>query len=243
MTFPQWVVDIIDQTSVDVVAVSPPEVRAAAMRLVKDARMRPLWGKSFGDREFWRALNEFEAAVDRDHWSDKSQRERDAWLARFEKTVDTLLELMAEAPTTPERWGFPVRDNVLMNAAHRMGVDLPSPDDAASFFWRMQALEESVDNECWTLADSIKHYREQQRGDCKAKQQLKKPGDAKAGRASFIANMRAFSALTVPEIVTVAQVIFEDEAIDERLVRRLAAGNLAAKKRGRVIVGAPRADS
>lgn len=230
-TFPRRVADIIDHRSLAVLAVSPPEIRAAAMRLATDARMGALWGKSFGDREFWRALNEFEIAIDRDHWSDKSQRERDNWLAKFERTVDALLDLMEEAPTTPAEWGFPVRDNVLMNAAHRMGVDLPPADDVSSFFRRMQALEESVDEECWTLADSINHYREQQRADFKAKQQLKKPGDAKAGRASFIANMRAFSALTVPEIVTVAQVIFEDEAIDERLVRRLTAGSLAAKKR------------
>lgn len=224
MKFPPHIVDVIGQSSVEIVSHCPPPVREAAVRLATDERMRPVWERGFSDGEFWYAVREFEQAIQRDHWTDKTQRERDAWLLTFEKTVNSLLELMSEAPRTPEAWGFPARDNVLMNVAYRMGVPLPPADDLHEFFRKMLDLEAAADAECWTIADALKHYREQQRSDCEAKQFLPRPGDVKAGRAQFIIMMRESTSLSASELATVASVMFEDEAIDDRLVRRLTAG-------------------
>ncbi len=224
MTIPQRVAEIVGTEYIEALSQMPESVRVAAHRLANDDSTRPLWGAGLSRESFWHAVTEFEHATDRDHWTDKSQRERDAWLAKFEKTVDSLLELMQDAPHTPEAWGFPARDNVLMNVAYRMGIPLPPASDTQAFFRKMLDLETAADAECWTIADSLKHYREQQRMDCMAKQWLKKPGDAKAGRADFIISMRQSTRFSTAEIATIAQVMFDDESIDDRLVRRLTAG-------------------
>lgn len=206
----------------------PAASREVAERLLTDDRMRRLWETKFTPAQLVMTVTEFEVATDRDHWSDKTQRERDTWQAKFEKTADALLELMQEAPTPPESWGFPARDVVLMNVIHRMGFPLPE-GDSSEFFPRMLELEAAADAECWTIADALNHYREQQRADCGATQVLRKPGDAKAGRAEFIVRMRKRS-LSASEVATIAQVVFEDESIDDRVVRRLTASRTDSRE-------------
>lgn len=224
MKYPSHVVAVIGDQAPDWLDAYPDAVIEAVTRLIQDDRMKPLWGRTFTGSHLHRAAMEFDVAMARDHWTDKSQRERDLWLAKFEKTADTLLELMHEAPRTPEQWGFPARDNVLMNVAYRMGMKLPDANDAQAFFGKMLELEAAADAECWTLADALNHYREQQRTDYQAKQSLRKPGDAKAGRAQFIAMFKQATNLSSSTVATVASVMFDDETIDDRLVRRLTAG-------------------
>lgn len=196
-----------------------PPAQAAAERLLTDERMRALWTSNLSVDLFLMIVADFEVATARDAWANKTQRERDTWHAKFEKTCDALLELMAEAPIPPGQWGFPAWDTVLMNVFQRAGVPLPdssSPD----FFPRMLALKDAADAERWTIADALQHYRENQRRG--VPQRLRKPGDAKAGRAEFIICIHG-RGLTATEVATIAQVAFDDESIDDRLVRRLSA--------------------
>lgn len=160
------------------------------------------------------------SATDRDQWSAKTQAARVAWMEKFEKTTEALLALMAEAPTTPESWGFPARDNVLMNVAYRWGVELPPHSNTMAFFTKMQELEHAADAELWTLADSLKHYRQQQRAAARVPQTLKKPADAKAGRAQFIVEFHSATGLSAYKMAAVASVLF-NEPVDDRVVRRL----------------------
>ena len=206
----------------------PIASREVAERLLTDGRMRALWQTKFTASLLVTTVTEFEVATDRDHWSDKTQRERDAWQEKFEKTAAALLTLMQEAPTPPDQWGFPARDMVLMNVIHRMGFTLPN-GESPDFYPRMLELEAAADAECWTIADALNHYREQQLSDCKATQVLRKPGDAKAGRAELIIRMRNRS-LSAAEVVTITQVVFEDESIDDRVVRRLTASRTDSRK-------------
>lgn len=201
----------------------PEHVQLAIAKLRSDERMRPVWEAGFSQGDLWRAATEFEQASYRDEWASKTQAARDLWLAKFEKTAESFLELVQEAPRTPEQWGFPARDNVLMNIAYRMGVSLPPAEEQQGFFRRMLELEAAADAECWTLADALKHYREQVRIDSKPVQIVRKPGDAKAGRAEFIMRFRRSTNLSAQTVATVAGVMFDDENIDDRLVRRLTA--------------------
>lgn len=200
----------------------PDAVGIAARRLLTDTRMVDCWANGFGVADFRRAAQEFDVAIDRDKWSSKTQRERNDWARKFDKAVDQLIELMAEGPTTPEQWGFPARDNVLMNVIYRMGFPLPEAS-SPEFFPKMLELEAAADAECWTIADSLRHYQKQQVGDCTAKQILKKPGDERAGRAQFIVNFRRYSNCSAKAVADVASVMFDDKTINDRLVRRLTA--------------------
>nr|WP_019364632.1 hypothetical protein [Pseudomonas luteola] len=85
----------------------------------------------------------------------------------------------------------------------------------------MVEINNAADEENFTLCDVLEHYRKQVKFDAEAKQVLKKPRDQKSSRAKFIVLMKKYSNLSMSSIATVAAVMFEDEAIDERLVRRL----------------------
>lgn len=194
-----------------------PDITALVDKLASDDRTKDI------PRELAATAADFYlTAVERNHWTNKTQAARDAWLVKFEKTLDTLLELMADAPTTPEQWGFPARDYVLMNVAYRMGVELPHSDEQA-LFEKMLELEHAADAELWTLADSLKHYRKQIRLDCGEPQVLKKPADSKAARAQFIVTFHEVTNLPASQVANVVAVLFDDE-VDERVVRRLIAG-------------------
>ncbi len=202
----------------------PCNVVSAAQRLLNDDRALDCWQRGFGVKEFENAVHIFHLATTRDAWSGKSQRERDEWKRKFDKTVSQLVELMGEAPTTPEQWGFPARDYVLMNVFHRVGHEVPAADDVLAFFGKMRELETAADAECWTIADALLHYQRQVEIDYEIPQPLKKPRDEKAGRAEFIVSFKMHSGCSAIVVACAAIALFDDNAIDERLVRRLTSG-------------------
>ena len=170
----------------------------------------------------WReVLHALERATHRNRWDMMTNRERGSWKESFDATLTRLLQLMADAPTTPSDWGLPVRDMVLMNVLARVGVELPT-NDLGEFWPRVLELEAKADEENWTLEDSLRQYGRQIDGDIRGEaQHVKKPRDAKAERADFIIRLRRHTNLPVGAIVALAQVAFDDESIDDRLVRRL----------------------
>jgi len=223
------------------------QVQAGMMRLCMDDRMRPIWERGILS---WvhmaQAAEEFSASLDRDHWATKTQRERDLWADKFCKTVEILLELMEQGPVTPRQYGFPARDLVLANLARCLGATVPIEpsmepnkdgglDDEVLEYWsRIMELESAADAEGWTIADALISYRNRQLAAGSQEQLVRKPGDPKASRAQFITcfkdscshlhsirDGKALPPLSAQVVATIASVIFEDEAIDERLVRRL----------------------
>jgi hypothetical protein len=198
----------------------PEDVKAASKRLLTDARMKSLWQDGFSEKIFHYAVMHFDHATARDAWANLSKRARDRWLEKFEKAVDSLLDLMEKGPRTPTEWGFPVRDYALLNVAYRMGVSLPAESDTSAFFSKMLELQRCADADNWTIADALKHYRDQQRVDCQAPQVLKKPGEAMAARAEFIYWFHK-TGISAAKVATVAAVLFNDNSIDDRQVRRL----------------------
>jgi hypothetical protein len=202
------------------------ETQEAARRLWSDLRTSALWAKEAGRASFENVVHCFELATHRSEWDRKTARERAMWLADFEKTVDRLEKLISDAPATPKQWGYPVRDNVLMGFLHRFGVPLPPPE-SNEFFSMMLRAEEAADSLQWSLIDSLEHYRRQVRIDASGGPEVvSKPRDEKADRATFIVMLRRYSKESVRAIATITSVLFNDEAVDERLVRRLTAGNI-----------------
>ncbi|NKF23068.1 hypothetical protein [Solimonas marina] len=206
----------------------PEFVREATARLLSHEDTKGFWPLGIDDPGLRMIAGQLEVALYDSPWDKKTQRERQQWLTKFEKTLDTLLQLMDEAPYPPKDWGFPVRDIVLMEAASKMGVSIPRRDDVPEFFREMLRLEDAVSAVDWTLRDSLQHYREQQLSDARVRQALKKPRDAKASRALFILNIK--SKRTAREVAAIASVAFNDDAIDERLVRRLASTRADSSK-------------
>lgn len=200
----------------------PDAVQDGIRRLAADAGRFCI--TEFNTGELWRIAMEYDKAIHREHaWDHKTQAARDAWLLRFEKAASQLLSLMAEGPCPAEAWGFPVRDTALLNAATIIRCGPEDPADGSESFRKVLELEDALDaGGWWTLADSIDRYRRQIRFDCKPKQALRKPADKKAPRAAFIVGMRTYSRFSVDRIAEAARILFDDEAIDARLVRRLS---------------------
>lgn len=201
----------------------PEETRLVAMRLLNDSRASTCWQRGLGAYEFENATHCYYLAVTRSAWSDKTTRERNDWKQRFDKSLSQLITLMEEAPTTPDQWGFPARGHVLIGIFRRAGYPHPDDNDTAAVWSRIRALEAAADAECWTIADALLHYQRQVEIDFDG-QLLKKPRDAKAGRAEFIVNFKRTTNCTATVVAEVASVMFDDNAIDERLVRRLTNG-------------------
>ena len=192
-------------------------------KAIEDSRFKR-YVRKIGSETWREILHSYERATQRSRWDTMTERERTEWKVSFDKAIDRLVNICADAPTTPEQWGFPARDNVLMNVLHRNGVQLPDPTDTTNFFQKMLDAEKAADEEKWSLVDSLKHYQAQVKADADGERQhVKKPRDAKSERADFIVRLRRYTPLTVEAIVALAQVAFDDGSIDDRLVRRLTA--------------------
>lgn len=197
----------------------PIEVEAA-FRLLSAPVMDGHWNR-VGIEAIAEAAHCYGLAVSRDAWSGKTQRERDEWLAKFNKTIEQFASLAEEGPRTPKDWGYPVKDNVLLNLLHLAGYDVP--DDPIKRFAKAVELDAIADEVEWTIVDSLLHYQRQIHCDAIVKKPLKKPRDEKAARAEFIVLFRKHGGLSAATVAAVAAAMFQDDAIDERLVRRLTA--------------------
>lgn len=179
-----------------------------------------------GAKEFEVAVHCFELATGREAWAAwdrKTLRERRNWLRQFASTVDRLLVLVNEGPVPPVVSGGLVQDYVLVELLRRLSVPFPDDYNSEAFYIAMQEANAAVEDLPWNIADALLDYR--RRVSLEAMQgdfiNARKPGDPKAGRARFVVNFRAHSGCSVPVVATVAAVMFDDESIDERLVRRL----------------------
>ncbi|WP_447044278.1 hypothetical protein [Vreelandella sp. H-I2] len=169
--------------------------------------------------------DEFSRAIERDAWDQKTQAARDAWFLKFEKTLSQLIDLSDEGPRPMGGWGFPIKDNVLLasfNAiAQKFEIDAPLSTDTMEYFKQMLLAENAADDLGWSLADTLKHYLDQVKCDCTEPQVLKKPADEKSSRAWFIIYMNDHGIFSKVDIAVISSVLFDDEGIDDRLVRRL----------------------
>ena len=198
----------------------PDEVRTALHRL-ETGNVKECWPDGIPRGLLWKAAVEYEVCIQHGTWERKTQRERDLWLENYRKTVAYLIDLMNDGPRPPDSWGFPVRDTALVKMASHIGLEVPSSAEHAAYFKTILKLEDSVDDCGWTIVDALNHYSSQIEVDCKPSQVIKKPGDVKAGRAKFIIRFRESTKLSTAAVALVASLMFDDEAIDDRLVRRL----------------------
>jgi hypothetical protein len=197
----------------------------AARRLLNDERAAKCWRDDLGAAQFEEAVHCYELATGRGAWAawdGKTRRERGQWKRQFATAITRLLGLMEEGPTPPKVYGYPAGDYVLMEVLRRVGHPVPSPGDADAFFRKMVEVDDAVEDLPWTIADALLQYRKKVEIDAEnAILPLKRPRDPKAGRAKFIVNFRHYSGCSVPVVAAVAAAMFDDEVIDERLVRRL----------------------
>lgn len=199
-----------------------PEAIEATLLLLTDKAMDSCWQRDFGMREVAEAAHLFELANNRDAWSDKTQRERDEWRAKFDKIVEQFITHVQDGPRTPSEWGYPVKDSVLMNLLYLAGYDVP--EDEIAGLVRAREIDAIADSLNWSIVDSLRHYQRQIHADCVPTQPLKKPRDGKAARAEFIVGMVRYTQCSALTIARVAATMFQDPSIDDRLVRRLATG-------------------
>lgn len=199
----------------------PVEVQEAFDRVVSD-KTAGNYLAGLSKDSVLELLGAYEYSIKRDSWDLKTQRERKVWKQNFDKAIDQLTDYLVGGPLTPDQWGFPARDMVLMNILHRIGIPLPK-SDTPEFWDKLLEVEAAADEEQWTLLDALRLFKIQIDTDCEKgeMQLLKKPRDPKGMRAAFIVRMRRYSDASVGAIAAIAQVLFDDVSIDERLVRRL----------------------
>ncbi|WP_189446958.1 hypothetical protein [Cognatilysobacter xinjiangensis] len=175
------------------------------------------------------ALYAFDRAATDDPWEQKTQRERREWMAKMDAAVDVLESLATEGPAPAEALPFPVLRDLLRKLG--VGVRGVAPNGTAysegsntvdhSQLWDLSRNE-------WSIPEALRHYREQCHRSW-IEQPLSKPRDIKAPRARFIINLSDwlvsnYGAPLQDAIATTAEVMFDDDAINVRLVRRLTTG-------------------
>lgn len=199
----------------------PDLIRAAAERLLTDFRVRDYWGQWLDQHHFGIVISEFIIASDRSGWTTLSQREREKWQNDFEETLDSLVTLIKSAPVPPDEYGFPVRDEAFKSVVKCLPITLPEVRhgiDASSD--PIDDLEAIVDSLGYTIVDALEYFRVRQRASFGDEQVLAKPRDDKAARAHFIAHVTAELSMPDDVVATITSVLFEDESVDDRLVRR-----------------------
>lgn len=164
-------------------------------------------------------IHVFELSLCRRRWDKLPRREQDNWMKSFDKTFTRLLELIDDAPTPPNAWGFPVRMDALLVMAEAMGCATPNESDGNARLSKQIDLEQMVDSTGWTIVDALRHFRAQQDWNIAIAQELRKPRDAKAPRAFFLRELQAVSpSLSAGVVASLASVMF-DEDVDDRTVR------------------------
>lgn len=203
------------------------DVQAECLRLFKDPSTQHLFGKAIGLFDLHKIAAAFDHAQHRGNWDLMPQRERDIWLDEFKDKTTELLGMMESAPTPPTAWGFPVRESVLMELLRAVGMDIPEPDSLA--YWQLMGdMETKADTLGFTISNALRWYAQQQRDDAKPQQKLGRPRDKEAHIAQFIVTLCSDTDCTDATIASVAAVLFNNDKIDTKRVKRLRPKHVAA---------------
>lgn len=197
----------------------PAETRDAAIRGLQNWGDSN-WPETLDPASFMEAVYAYEAAFATGPWDEMTQRERNDWARKFESTFDVLVSLMAQAPRSPDEWGFPVRDEFLIHSLRSAGFVVPE-NGSGDYFSEMLRIEQAFDESGLTILHALNHYRKQVLVDAGPSQLLKKPRDKDAIRARFIRHLSRYTHLTVAVIAGLTESMLQVEA-DERVIRRLS---------------------
>lgn len=205
-----------------------PATAAAALRL-KNALRQDQRLAAVEDQPYLTvsALHTWRWATTQGAWSKLTKREQEEWMTKFEKALSALFQLFDSSPTPIQSFGFPVRDYALLEAARKMGLDVPEAkavddveDDLPAFTATLR-LNRAADATGYTLVHALQHYQDQVVADAENSQRLKKPGDAKAPRALFLVDFQNIHPdVSVAQVAAIATALF-DEEVDERKVREM----------------------
>lgn len=179
----------------------PESVRAAGMRLLQ---LRT-WPAGLGMLEFRQAVYAYDQMQARGDWDRMPQREQDEWKTRFESVTAEFLDLIKTAPCPPSKFGFPIRDVLLLHAVSAaLGKELP-PAQSTEWWRAMSEYESAFDRSGLNLTHAIQHFRQQQRADWGPPQTLAKPRDEGSDRVFFAITLWRYTELddrTIADIAT-----------------------------------------
>lgn len=160
-------------------------------------------------------------------WDLMTTRERNIWQKDFEETFNRFIELLENSPVPPESFGFPIKDNNLMNMLYLMGL-YGQPESKEKYWSDMLFFESKTELLDWTIVDTLQHYKENIEHGLD-EQLLSKPRDPKAKRALFI-KLLSDQKFKNHHITIITRSVFNDELLDERTVRRLVKGGIDFSK-------------
>ena len=156
-------------------------------------------------------------------WDLMTTRERNIWQKDFEETFNRFIELLENSPVPPESFGFPIKDNNLMNMLYLMGL-YGQPESKEKYWSDMLFFESKTELLDWTIVDTLQHYKKNIEHGLD-EQLLSKPRDPKAKRALFIKLLHD-QKFTTKQIAIITRSVFSDENLDVRTVRRLIQGGI-----------------
>lgn len=160
-------------------------------------------------------------------WDLMTTRERHTWEQDFNDVFTKFIDLLESSPLPPDLFGFPIKDNNLMNMLYLMGF-YANPESKEKYWSDMQLFESKSELLNWTIVDSLKHYKKNIDAGM-SKQYLSKPRDAHAKRALFI-KLLGDQKFKNNHITIITRSVFDDELLDERAVRRLLKGGIDFSK-------------
>lgn len=160
-------------------------------------------------------------------WDLMTTRERHTWKKDFNEAFLKFIDLLETSPLPPDDFGFPIKDNNLMNMLYLMGL-YESPESRVKYWSDMQFFESKTELLNWTIVDTLKHYKINIEAGI-SKQYLSKPRDPHAKRALFI-KLLSDQKFKNNHITIITRSVFNDELLDERTVRRLVKGGIDFSK-------------
>lgn len=204
------------------------EERLIAVALLTDNRMGEVWSKlakayeidrhsklkmagiAWGEIFFMNAINAFRSAVYPDKWNLLTVGEQKKWLDKLDGLVSELSVHLESSPSGGEYLGQYVPDEVFR---------LPSGDLSV----KPLLIQ-------WSLGKSLQYFAGRERTDA-SEQWMKRPSHSKASRERFIYMQsnacKSWFGHAMQEVVAItSSVVFNDDSITDRLVRRITAGRL-----------------
>ena len=159
-----------------------------------------------------------EAKMSNRSWDIKTNKEREAWKAKFNEKYNEIIELFDEGPFPPKEWGIPLKGEHLMTLLTFAKL-YKTPTDIYQYYDDMENFENLMKRANLTIVDILDDYKKIIDKNYN-NQILAKPRDEKALRALFIKllNKQQYS---VSQITVIVRAMLDDDLLDERTVRRL----------------------